>query len=117
MGYKALSNPIGVVSVFDLETIPPAMQNEVAAIYGGFGFAFGLSLLIANFRNGPVATGVLLALGVLTLGMAAGRMVAFCFVQPENRFPLLFMCLEIVMGGALVAMALMRLRFSRELSV
>ena len=108
MGYKALADPTSVAAIFDVQEISPAMKNEYGAVYGGFGFAFGLSLLVAHFRKGLVGTGVILSLGILTLGMAVGRMVSFCFIQPDNRYPLIFMCVEIVIGSVLVGFSVRR---------
>lgn len=110
MGYKALASPTAITGIFDVPDVTGAMKNEIGAVYGGFGFAFGISLIVAFFRRSSVATGVILCLGILTLGMAAGRAISFCLLQPDNRYPMLFMGMEILMGGLLTGISFSRMR-------
>ena len=102
MGYRGLTDAAGCLALFDVREVPPAMRNEVAAIYGGFGVSFGLLLLVAIFRQSEMSRGIILSLAVLTLGLAAGRIFSFCSSFPENYYPLIFMVLEILMGGFLL---------------
>ena len=58
--------------------------NEIRAVYGGFGIAMAIMAWGAVFSS-PPALGLLTALGIALLGMAAGRAVSMMI---EGQVPL-----------------------------
>lgn len=101
MGAVALVSPPWVTSFFGLREIPADMRNEVRAVYGGFGVAVA-ALLIAAVRVERIRSGVVLAVAVFLLGMAAGRVVSFALDRTAGRWPVLFLGLELALGGLLL---------------
>ena len=72
-------------------------------MYGGFGVALGVLLLLA-VRVPDYAPGIALTAAVALLGMAGGRVIGLCF-ERAGRWPWLFGALELLLGGALLATA------------
>ncbi len=100
MGLAALARPGRIMATFGVHAVTPDLRNEVRAVYGGFGVAFG-ALLLASAQLGALAAGVQLAAGVALLGMAAGRVAGWC-VERSGRWPVLFGVIECVAGAALL---------------
>ena len=58
-------------------------------------------LLAVAAQNVGLRSGVLLAVAVALLGMAAGRVVSFCF-ERAGRWPWVFLATESVLAGLLL---------------
>jgi hypothetical protein len=102
MGAAALVRPALVWAPFGVEPTTPASRNEVRAVYGGFGIALAILLVIADRSAAGFRDGVLVATAMALAGMAAGRLVGFA-VEPRSArgFPLLFGVIEVVLALAL----------------
>ncbi len=101
MGSVALYRPAYVMGYFGVAELSPELRNEVRAVYGGFGLAVG-ALLLSSLASIDFGAGVRLAIAVSLLGMAAGRVIAWC-VQGTNRWPWLFGGVELLAGAGLLA--------------
>ena len=100
MGTVALVNPNYVFHYFGIEAATPEIRNEIRAVYGGFGVALA-ALLLLGAAWPDHAVGIRLTVAVALLGMAAGRMLGFC-VERCGRWPWVFGCVELALGGALL---------------
>lgn len=74
--------------------------NEIRAVYGGFGIAMALMAWWAVFST-PAATGLLTALGIALIGMAAGRVVSAFLEGQLPTFGLLAGTGELALACAL----------------
>jgi hypothetical protein len=107
MGAAALVRPAIIWAPFGVEPTTPAARNEVRAVYGGFGVALAILLLVADTASTGFRDGVLVAVAVALAGMAAGRIVGFA-VEPRGArgFPVLFGALEVLLAYFLLEAAL-----------
>jgi uncharacterized protein DUF4345 len=107
MGAAALVRPAMIWAPFGVAPTTPASRNEVRAVYGGFGIALAILLVVADRSVAGYRDGVLVAIAVALAGMAAGRIVGFA-VEPRSatRFTLLFGVIEAVLAFALLESAL-----------
>ena len=107
MGAAALVRPAIIWAPFGVEPTTPAARNEVRAVYGGFGIALAILLVVADGASAGYRDGVLVAVAVALAGMAAGRIIGFV-VEPRGArgFPVLFGVLEVLLAFALVQAAL-----------
>jgi hypothetical protein len=105
MGIAALVQPERILRTFGIASLTTAARNEVRAVYGGFGIAIAW-LLLASLEHASVKTGVLLAVAIALLGMAAGRVISALLDRAIGRYPLLFLLVEL----ALAAMLMMAMR-------
>jgi hypothetical protein len=107
MGAAALVRPAVIWAPFGVAPTTPAARNEVRAVYGGFGIALAILLVVADQRAAGFRDGVLVAVAVALAGMAAGRVVGFA-VEPRGvgRFTLLFGVIEVLLAYALLKAAL-----------
>lgn len=105
MGLAALARPAVIWAPFGVQPTTPAARSEVRAVYGGFGLAVAGILLYAESALPGVRDGVLLAVAVSLLGMAAGRVVS-AVVEPRTLvdWPGFFLVVELL-GGALLFFA------------
>ncbi len=103
MGIAALFSPRFIQSFFGIETSTADFRNEIRAVYGGFGIAVG-GLLLTVIKYTDLQFGVILAVMIATLGMAAGRLISLLFERP-GKWPYIFLLVEIT-GGALLYTAL-----------
>jgi hypothetical protein len=88
MGILALAAPERITATFGTTQLTAEGRNEVRAVYGGFGVAVGVLLLVA----------------AALAGMAAGRVVAAVVERPQRFYPSWFYCLaETLMAAVLVA--------------
>lgn len=102
MGLVALVSPRRVTRCVAFTEQPvAAARNEVRAVYGGFGVAMG-GLLIACRDYPQWRDGVLLALALALLGMAAGRLVSWGVDRRLDGFPTLFLMAEVGLGIGLL---------------
>lgn len=106
MGAAALVRPAAVWAPFGVEPSTPAARNEVRAVYGGFGIAVAILLVVADTSAAGFRDGALVAIAVALAGMAAGRIIGFA-VEPRGfgRFTVLFGVIEVVLALALVQAA------------
>ena len=107
MGAVALVRPAIVWAPFGVAPTTPASRNEVRAVYGGFGIALAILLVVADNAATGFRDGVLVAIAVALAGMAAGRIVGFV-VEPRSArgFPALFGVIEVLLAAALLGAAL-----------
>jgi hypothetical protein len=107
MGAAALVRPAVIWAPFGVEPTTPAARNEVRAVYGGFGIAVAILLVVADTSAAGFRDGALIAVAVALAGMAGGRIVGFA-VEPRSlgRFTVLFGVIEVVLALALVQAAL-----------
>lgn len=101
MGAFALFRPQGVTQQFGIPSLGTAGRNEVRAVYGGFGLAMGAMAATANLWS-SARLGIGLTLGSALLGMALGRAVAVVVERRLDRVPLLYGCVELAGGGAVL---------------
>ena len=106
MGAAALVRPAIIWAPFGVAPTTPEARNEVRAVYGGFGIALAIILVVADNASAGYRDGVLVAIAVALAGMAAGRIVGFV-VEPSGarRFPLLFGVIEVLLAAALFVAA------------
>lgn len=100
MGLCALVRPAFVVSFVGLDLPSVDARNEVRAVYGGFGVALGLLLIVAA-DSATLRTGVLLTVAGALLGMAFGRVVSL-FIEKPGIWPMLFLLMESVLASLLL---------------
>lgn len=105
MGLYGLVAPAALVRPFGINAGSVEARTEVRAVYGGFGVAVGGLLLWAVTAPGPVRQGVLAAVGVALLGMAAGRLTARAVERPKAFYPSWFYFWVEAAGGALLLAA------------
>ena len=101
MGLVALWQPVAVTRLLNLYTLNADLRNEVRAVYGGFGLAMTLMLVIAAYSE-TLAGGIMLTVAAALGGMAAGRVVAW-LLERSGRWPVVFGMVE---AAAAVALAL-----------
>lgn len=106
MGAAALIRPAVIWAPFGVAPTTPAARNEVRAVYGGFGIAVAILLVVADNASAGFRDGALVTTAVALAGMAAGRIVGFV-VEPRGvgRFTVLFGVIEVVLALALVRAA------------
>lgn len=75
MGLAALVRPALIWAPFGVAPTTPEARSEVRAVYGGFGLAIA-GLLVLTDESASLRDGVLVAVAVSLLGMAAGRVVS-----------------------------------------
>lgn len=100
MGVVALAVPYRIPEIFGGTAKTVDSRNEIRAVYGGFGLAVAGILVAAP----PSAReGVLIAVAVALLGMAAGRVVGFVVERPSQFYPTVaFLLVEIALGALLL---------------
>jgi hypothetical protein len=104
MGVAALVRPTAILAPFGVPVPTADGRNEVRAVYGGFGVAVAALLGVAAADGGDAAEGIVIAVGIALLGMAAGRLVGGAVERASGFYPVWFFCaFEIVLGGALLA--------------
>lgn len=97
MGFTALFSPASIGRYFDVQITSVDGRNEVRAVYGGFGVAVALALLIAA-RVDSLRPGIIACVSLALAGMAFGRLASALFERP-GRWPWIFCAIETV--GAL----------------
>lgn len=102
MGLLALVKPSRILAPFGIHPLPVDAANEVRAVYGGFGIAIAL-LLFATLEFDTISTGARLSVAVALLGMAAGRIVAAAVDRRLGPYPRIFLVVEVVLAGMLLA--------------
>ena len=100
MAAGAFLNPRKFLTPFvGIEAATADGRNEIQAVYGGFGIAIAIVLLLPMWM--PAArTGVIVAVAGALAGMASGRVIAALRERP-GRWPLIFFCIESAGAGFL----------------
>ena len=101
MGIVALLSPARVTSYFGLHELTSAMRNEVRAVYGGFGIAISIVLLLAT-QQPELRDGIVVTVGIALLGMAGGRIIGFCIERAAPLYPMLFFFVELGLSASLL---------------
>jgi hypothetical protein len=103
MGAAALVRPAFIWAPFGVAPTTPASRNEIRAVYGGFGIAIAILLVVADAGSAGYRDGVLVAIAVALAGMAAGRIVGLV-VEPRGArgYPALFGVIEVALAAALL---------------
>lgn len=102
MGLVALLQPERVLAFFGTRQLTRDGRNEVRAVYGGFGMAVAMLLLCTLSLLPAERDGILLAIAVALLGMAAGRVISTLFDGPPGRWPLVFFAVELMLAAMLL---------------
>ena len=106
MGAAALIRPMLVADQFGADAATSDARTEIRAVYGGFGVAMAVLLIVAALQSGDVQDGVALAVGVALGGMAIGRLIGMATERPRRWHPTItFLIIEVVAAVALVALA------------
>ncbi len=103
MGLVSIAFPIRVTQQFDIFQLTSNGRNEVRAVYGGFGVAMAVILLLA-YLTPQYRSGVCITVAAALAGMAGGRILSTMIDRKIGRFPAFYMCLEVI-GAALLAWA------------
>ena len=103
MGVVALATPARILRTFGVEVGTPEGRTEVRAVYGGFGVAVGVILVVAIAAD-DIRDGVFLAVAIALLGMAGGRAASSAMGERARLWPTwFFFGLEVVLAGLLLA--------------
>lgn len=81
MGLMALARPASIGNYFDVQFTSVDGRNEVRAVYGGFGLAIALALVLAT-RMPELRAGVIACVALALAGMAAGRLFSAMIERP-----------------------------------
>jgi hypothetical protein len=100
MGVGSLVRPEKVLSQFGVPALSSAGRNEVRAVYGGFGIAMSLMLVLA-IQDPAWRPGVCLMLAAALSGMAAGRVISALVDRTIALAPLVYLVAEVVLASAL----------------
>ncbi len=100
MGLWALLFPDSLADLVGFTLDVDRGPNEIRAVYGGFGVAMAGMAWWAVLSS-PPATGLLTALGIALIGMAAGRAVSMVFEGHLPTFGLLTGTGELILACAL----------------
>lgn len=104
MGLAALVRPAFIWAPFGVAPSTPGSRSEVRAVYGGFGVAVAVLLVVADDRAADFRDGVLVTVAIALLGMAAGRVFS-ALLEPRALLgaPGLFLLIEVGLAGLLLA--------------
>jgi Domain of unknown function (DUF4345) len=107
LGIAALVMPARILRGFGITVAGRDGRNEIRAVYGGFPLAVA-GLLCATMVVPHLANGILLAVSVATLGMAAGRIFSALLDRGMGTLPMLLTAVEVI-AAALIAAPIYRL--------
>ncbi|WP_345443234.1 DUF4345 family protein [Actinoallomurus vinaceus] len=101
MGVYGLIAPAALLAPFGTLVRSADGRNEVRAVYGGYGVAVALTLVLALLDDG-LRAGLVTAVALALAGMAAGRIISFAAERPAGFFPTVFYLLvEAALAAAL----------------
>lgn len=103
MGLAAFAVPRRFLASFDLRAETPTARNEIQAVYGGFGVAMALVLVLPLWLP-ALRDGIAVTVALALAGMAAGRLVGALRERPGPA-PVLFFFVEAV--GAVVLLSVL----------
>lgn len=101
MGLVALLQPERVLAFFGTRHLTRDGRNEVRAVYGGFGIAIAILLLGTLSFFASLRDGILFAVAVALLGMAAGRLISAAIDGNPGRYVWIFFGIELLLAGML----------------
>lgn len=96
MGGALLWKPEYLTRLTNVELTTIESRNEVRAVYGGFGIAMALALLLAAIFS-HLYQGVMLTAGLALIGMAAGRAYS-AWLETPPMMVWVFLGIEAVLG-------------------
>ncbi len=99
MGLGAFLQPRHFLQWFDIEAGTATARNEIQAVYGGFGVAMFVILLLPHWMP-ELRSGIAIAVAAALAGMAFGRIVGAVRERP-NRWAVAFLGIEAVGAVAL----------------
>jgi hypothetical protein len=99
MGASALARPASIGRYFDVRIESADGRNEVRAVYGGFGIAIALALILAT-QVPALWEGVIVCVGIALAGMAGGRLFSAVLERP-GFWPWFFCGVEVGAAGLL----------------
>ncbi|MFD4368108.1 DUF4345 family protein [Rhodococcus sp. NPDC058521] len=103
MGLYGLTMPDRLTAPFSIAADSATSRTEVRAVYGGFGVAVAVALVLAAFDVGDIGTGVCIAVAAALAGMAFGRIVSALVGDRTGFYPVWFyFVVELVLAGMLV---------------
>ncbi|MEM1247256.1 MAG: DUF4345 family protein [Acidobacteriota bacterium] len=105
IGLAALTVPRRLAGAIGYELTDTAAFGEMRAVYGGLFLALGVAVALALQRHD--GAGWLMALGVLYVGLASGRLISALLDGPV-RYTLITLLVE-VGGAALLIYSSLRL--------
>jgi hypothetical protein len=106
MGVAALVRPNLIAAQFGTIADSSDARTEIRAVYGGFGVAMAVLLIVAALQSGNTQGGVALTVGVALGGMALGRLIGMTIERPHGWYPTItYLLIEVVAAVALVALA------------
>lgn len=100
MGFYALLWPAKIGRFFDVRIESVDGRNETRAVYGGFGIAIAVALLLAMQSPG-LHDGIIACVGFALAGMAGGRVLS-AVVERPGAWPWVFGGIEVVASAALL---------------
>jgi uncharacterized membrane protein len=100
MGIAAFMNPRNLLTRYvGISAETADARNEIQAVYGGFGVAIAVVLMLPIWMP-EARIGVIIAVAGSLMGMAGGRIIAALRERP-GRWPLVFFVVEST-GAALL---------------
>ncbi|GAA3383820.1 DUF4345 family protein [Cryptosporangium minutisporangium] len=105
MGVLGLAAPAVLVRPFGITLTGAAARTEIRAVYGGFGVAIAVVLILAVADPGGIRAGAATAVAAALLGMAGGRLVARAVDVPRGFYPIWFYFWVEVAGAAALLLA------------
>lgn len=107
LGVAALARPATLLAGFGLAAQVVDARNEVRAVYGGFPLAVA-GLVAWSLSGAADAKGILIALAVASLGMAAGRLVSAAIDRQLGLLPTVFFVIELALALMLAAGSILK---------
>lgn len=106
MGVAALVRPTLIAAQFGTDADSSDARTEIRAVYGGFGVAMAVLLIVAAQQSGDTQDGVALTVAIALGGMALGRLIGMTIERPRGWYPTAtYLIIEVVAAAALVAVA------------
>lgn len=99
MGVYGLLAPAALVRPFGVSLAGADARTEVRAVYGGFGVAIAVLLVLAMLQE-DIRRGAALAVAFALFGMAFGRVAARMAERPSAFYPSWFYFWVEAAGGA-----------------
>ena len=101
MGVVALAKPGAILAPFGIHLNGVDGRNEVRAVYGGFGIAMSVLLIVA-IQSVRLRDGIVVAVAGPLAGMAAGRIVSGVLDGSFGGYPRIFFIVETVLAAILL---------------
>lgn len=105
MGVYGLVAPSALIRPFGIVLPSAEARAEVRAVYGGFGVAIALVLVIAGLGFADIRTGAVTTVAAALFGMAGGRLAARVAEAPRAFYPTWFYFWVETVGAGLLLLA------------